>query len=248
MKDFLDKLSAERCADFKFSNVMDVSHVFDSHPLDESKLYFTRFNRIPNRVRLIDIDCLKANEWLLRHYQDEFKDCCFTKINAKPQRSRRYLGKGEEVYFWDVYHFMFDDLLVYIDHNESEVKILYRKTDTALVDKVVDEIRKFKKRKTYTRRKPEIELLLTDSSGGLSATSMSISKPKFSIEENYNDDFLPVHQTILSRLRTKNDKGLVLLHGKPGTGKTSYIRYLITNTNKSVIFLPPNMAASVTDP
>jgi ATP-dependent 26S proteasome regulatory subunit len=77
---------------------------------------------------------------------------------------------------------------------------------------------------------------------------MVVSKPKFSVEDNYNDDFLPVHQTILERLRRKNDKGLVLLHGKPGTGKTSYIRYLITKTRKPVIFLPPNMAASITDP
>ena len=77
---------------------------------------------------------------------------------------------------------------------------------------------------------------------------MGITRPTFSVEDNYNDDFLPVHQTILERLCTKNDKGLVLLHGKPGTGKTSYIRYLITETDKSVIFLPPNMAASITDP
>jgi hypothetical protein len=77
---------------------------------------------------------------------------------------------------------------------------------------------------------------------------MEITKPKFSIEENYNDVFLSVHQTILSRLRKKDDKGLVMLHGKPGTGKTSYIRYLLTKIKKPVIFLPPNMAASITDP
>jgi ATP-dependent 26S proteasome regulatory subunit len=40
----------------------------------------------------------------------------------------------------------------------------------------------------------------------------------------------------------------VLLHGKPGTGKTSYIRYLISRVNKNVIFLPPNMASSITNP
>jgi hypothetical protein len=77
---------------------------------------------------------------------------------------------------------------------------------------------------------------------------MDISKPKLSIKDNYNDDFLPIHKTILSRLQKKNDKGLVLLHGKPGTGKTSYLRYLIAQTKKDVIFLPPNMAASITDP
>jgi ATP-dependent 26S proteasome regulatory subunit len=49
-------------------------------------------------------------------------------------------------------------------------------------------------------------------------------------------------------LSKKNDKGLVLLHGKPGTGKTSFIRYLIASVKKNVIFLPPNMASAITNP
>ena len=43
-------------------------------------------------------------------------------------------------------------------------------------------------------------------------------------------------------------KGLVLLHGLPGTGKTSYIRYLIRQLDKEVIFIPPNMAYALTNP
>jgi hypothetical protein len=113
------------------------------------------------------------------------------------------------------------------------------------VDKIVNEIKKFKEKRR--RRKPEIELLIS-TNHGLDTQCMKITKPKFSINENYNDDFLPIHETILNRLKKKNDKGLVLLHGKPGTGKTSYIRYLITKTKKTVIFLPPNMATSITEP
>jgi hypothetical protein len=153
--------------------------------------------------------------------------------------------KGNEIYLDDAYYFLFDDLLVYLNHNASAAKFLYRKTDHSLVDKIVYEISKFKK--SSVRKKPEIKLLVT-APHGLSTQTMEISRPRFSVEDNYNDNFLPVHQTILKRLRKKNDKGLVLLHGKPGTGKTSYIRYLITKTNKSVIFLPPNLAASFTDP
>jgi ATP-dependent 26S proteasome regulatory subunit len=68
------------------------------------------------------------------------------------------------------------------------------------------------------------------------------------IEDNYNDDFKVVHQTIFQRLSKNNNKGLVLLHGKPGTGKTSYIRYLIASLKKEIFFLPPNMAEGITDP
>ncbi len=40
----------------------------------------------------------------------------------------------------------------------------------------------------------------------------------------------------------------MLLHGKPGTGKASYMRYLLASLKKKVIFLPPNLAAAITSP
>jgi hypothetical protein len=98
------------------------------------------------------------------------------------------------------------------------------------------------------RKKANSISLLVNGSSGLETSSMTVTRPKLTINDNYNDDFLPIHQTILKRLQTKNDKGLVLLHGKPGTGKTSYIRYLLTKSKKKVIFLPPNMAGAITDP
>jgi energy-coupling factor transporter ATP-binding protein EcfA2 len=68
------------------------------------------------------------------------------------------------------------------------------------------------------------------------------------LADNYNSDFMQVHETIVGRLKKHNDKGLVLLHGKPGTGKTTYIRYLIGLVEKKVIFLPPNMTNQITNP
>jgi hypothetical protein len=102
-------------------------------------------------------------------------------------------------------------------------------------------------RNRSTRKKPLISLLI-NTPNGIAKTSMVVTKPKLNIEDNYNGDFKEIHQTIHRRLSKKNDKGLVLLHGKPGTGKTSYIRYLISSLKKQVIFLPPNMASVITNP
>ena len=250
MNDFLDKLSAKRCIDLEFTNMVNMPQsIFDDRDaIDAKQLYITRFRKIPNWVQLSKIDCSKANEWLVHNYQDKITDCCFIKRNEMSRRlrgrTRETLGEGVEIFLDDVYYFMFDDLLVYLNHNSWESNIFYRKTDSALVNRIVKEIAGFKKERNH---QPKIKLLVT-TGNKLSTTTMEISRPTFSVEENYNDDFLPVHQTIIDRLCTENDKGLVLLHGKPGTGKTSYIRYLITETEKSIIFLPPNMAASITDP
>lgn len=47
------------------------------------------------------------------------------------------------------------------------------------------------------------------------------------IEELYNDDFLEIDSIILQAM-TKKASGIVLLHGEPGTGKTTYIKHLIS--------------------
>lgn len=129
-------------------------------------------------------------------------------------------------------------------NNDNEVQLLYRKTDNQKVEKIAMEVSKFK----YKEKKEPKIYLLTNARHGISTESMKITKPKWDIEDNYNDDFIDVHQVILERLQKKNDKGLILLHGKPGTGKTSYIRHLITSVDKKVIFLPPNMASAITNP
>ena len=64
----------------------------------------------------------------------------------------------------------------------------------------------------------------------------------------YEDDFIEVDRTIQSRLMKKDDKGIVLLHGLPGTGKTTYLRYLIGRLKKKVLFLSPAVAGNLMNP
>jgi SpoVK/Ycf46/Vps4 family AAA+-type ATPase len=64
----------------------------------------------------------------------------------------------------------------------------------------------------------------------------------------YENEFVEVDKLIQSRLMKKDDKGIVLLHGLPGTGKTTYLRYLIGRLKKKVLFLSPAMAGSIMNP
>ena len=67
------------------------------------------------------------------------------------------------------------------------------------------------------------------------------------IELNYNDDFKEVHEDIIQKIDS-NAVGLYLLHGKPGTGKTTFIRYLIRAISKRVIFVSPSMSEKLSNP
>jgi hypothetical protein len=67
---------------------------------------------------------------------------------------------------------------------------------------------------------------------------------------HYGEGFLEFHTSLIDRLKHKT-KGLVLLHGEPGTGKTQYIRILLKELaliNKSILYAPPSLSASLTEP
>ena len=208
----------------------------DGEYLNELTLFVAHFNSIPNYINESRIDCKRASKWFAEHYKSVITDLYYTK---------RYYNNSKSTKYDDIFNFLYDDLIVNFDTNNSKVRFLFRKTDLSIVEQVIAGIKKFRERRT--KKIPEITLLVNNAIG-IDTRSLKISKPKLSITDNYNDDFHAIHQTILKRLSNKNDKGLVLLHGKPGTGKTSYIRYLICLLKKDVIFLPPNMAGAITDP
>lgn len=74
-----------------------------------------------------------------------------------------------------------------------------------------------------------------------------IRSTKLNIEENYNDDFLPVFKDTIDFLNTR-ESGLVLYHGMAGTGKTSFIRHLITNYPHDYIIVPTSLTTRLADP
>ena len=73
--------------------------------------------------------------------------------------------------------------------------------------------------------KSQIRWILRNSRGGIENKYMEIT-PKGNMEDNYNDDFKPIHEKVVKYIH-EDDSSIIILHGKPGTGKTSYIRDLI---------------------
>ncbi|WP_460635163.1 AAA family ATPase [Larkinella harenae] len=68
------------------------------------------------------------------------------------------------------------------------------------------------------------------------------------LEKHYNDDLVPVYEKLTTRLNTTGEKGLIILHGKPGTGKTNLIRHLTTQLSKQILVLPPQLVEVMTQP
>lgn len=75
-----------------------------------------------------------------------------------------------------------------------------------------------------------------------------INKTALKINQHYNDDFSPIATEIEKFLLEDNKSGLVILHGKQGTGKTSYIRHLINLGKKKMIYMGGDLIDKLSDP
>lgn len=159
------------------------------------------------------------------------------------------LGVNEQEYFECLIPVK-NDLLVYFNpghnFNVEKIDVYYSPTtDKKLLEKVFSIIKKELTDNSYLNK---LFLVQGENFSVAHLNAYSIKNNAIDLQKNYNDDFVSAHKIIVERLNTKEDKGLVLLHGIAGTGKTSYIRYLTSVINKRLIYISPDLASQISAP
>ena len=206
---------------------------FFQHEYIESKgFYAYLFNRVPVVSYINDVDSGEAYTYIRDNMEV-----------ANIYQHLTYNRKMERQEFNRTFFELKNGMLVELGTNYAELLCAPGLQDQA--NGLVTKIAQMKAKE----KKQDAELnIIMQTSYGLELKAIPITETDLDISLYYNDDFKPVDILIRERLSQSLDKGIVLLHGLPGTGKTTYLRYLIGQLNKKVLFMSPAVAANLTNP
>lgn len=214
--------------------VIDVNNIFDTHFLNTKNLYLYCFNVLPSVHFIGAVD----GEKILSALNDTLKH-----LVVHQHDYRRYEKKQKEYPFNTTILILKNNCIVELYTNYCE--ILHDGSNPEFVEALTKLANQCKERQ---RRQPLEINLIVNGPAGIDLKAMEIKRTQLDIGLYYEDDFKEADETIRKRLNKKNDKGIVLLHGLPGTGKTTYLRYLIGKIKKRVLFLSPSVAGNLMNP
>lgn len=139
-------------------------------------------------------------------------------------------------------------LMIWINTNGNELNIEFQYDGNNLeVENWVLQKMQELRSKLGEEKSPTFNVL-TSYGSSFDTEEVKTPQTKLDIENNYNDDFLPIHELIESSINSETS-GLILLHGLPGTGKTSYIKGLISeNLECNFIFIQNEFVRNLLDP
>ncbi|MFM2359286.1 MAG: hypothetical protein RLY16_1279 [Bacteroidota bacterium] len=213
--------------------VQDIAALFDNRYLQAKMLYLYLFNELPQLDYFNQVD----GEKVFQQLQETFANA----IQASYGQRWQTVGEKEE---FDRRIIVFNKhCIVELDSYYAEV--WHNGKEAELVNAIRTIITQQKRRQ---RRKPLEINLIVRINGRLELKAMEIKRTRLDVNRYYPDDFAETDLLIRKRLNTKNDKGIVLLHGLPGTGKTTYLRHLVGRVKKRVLFLSPSVVDNLMDP
>jgi hypothetical protein len=212
---------------------LDANSVFGKRFLNSMSLYLYQFNNLPSLHFIGNIEGEKA----YKAFKEAFADLIVSEYQYRWFKKEKKRFEFDETVF-----ILKNNCIVEID---DYCEILHDGKQGDFIDKCTALMNRFKERR---KRDPLEVNLIVKGSCGLELKAMEIKRTKLDLDLFYEDDFKEVDTIIQKRLNQKKDKGIVLLHGLPGTGKTTYLRYLVGKIKKRVLFLSPNVAGNLMDP
>jgi hypothetical protein len=214
--------------------IVNADDIFDRNFIDSKTFFMYCYQQAPCMIWVSRIDMGKVLAYVKKVYSPVIKQIYqYSEWDTKKRRldDQRTIILLEDGYMIEIAFDYCQVLYCYRDHERAQ--------------QLLTEVSRFKRREKTSRF--SIDLITKDSDGML-LKSMDIKKTRLDLGLYYEDDFQEVDAVIRRRLNKKQDKGIVLLHGLAGAGKTTYLRYLVGSLRKKVLFLSPSAANHIMEP
>ncbi|HRO43993.1 MAG TPA: AAA family ATPase [Flavipsychrobacter sp.] len=209
-------------------------NLFSKHFIDSKSFFLYQFRQLPSITVVRNVDHEKVYKLIKQEYSTQLKGEYHYSSIAK----KKPLNEKEESILW-----LEEEILMELGDGYCE--FYFHDSESALLQQIMNKVVAMR---GMQRNRPQEINLITKSDYGLELTKMDVKRTRLNLDLFYENDFGEVHTTIIRRLNKKDDKGIVLLHGLPGTGKTTYLRHLIGKIKKRVLFIPPDMATQIANP
>ncbi len=135
---------------------------------------------------------------------------------------------------------------ILLDNDTLSVDFLYDCHDMEL-EKWITRTNDLLRKQFGLSRGPTFNVLIR-AHGHFGTEEVRIEPVKFNLAAHYNDDFIEVSESIKNAI-SKKQSGLILLYGTPGTGKTTFIKSLISeNQTCNFIFVQNEFVHNLLDP
>lgn len=206
-------------------------NAFPSELVFEAPLKETKAN-MDNVLKILD---LSANEYSILTKNWKTEDTANADFSEDYVYQIFYKGIEKKVM-----------IRVTLNNNTLKVEFIYEANDTESESWIINKNHQLRQQ-LGIKKSPSFKVL-TRSGSYYETEDVKTDYMELDLKGKYNEDFMPIHSKISDAI-THKKSGLILLHGIPGTGKTSYIKGLISKYVKSnFIFVQNEFINNLLDP
>ena len=200
---------------------------------DGNHLFLCRYNKIPQMYLDLETNVRLVLDMFLTQWGSRITDYHYS-------FSRNESGDFDcDVLFL----FLDNEILIEINLSSDFYGCYYSSGEEAKIEEIIEVVKSIKP----PQKSNNAIFVPVETFGSVGLRSITFPTTGCSIATHFNNNLQPFHTNTVKQLNKPEGGGLLLIYGKSGTGKTSYLKHLITQIDKRVVVIPSSVVIQLLD-